>query len=255
MLETKNTPLLQVKNFWCFFNKIPIIKDVSFELSEKKVYAIVGRSGCGKTSLLRCINRIAEIDPQISTQGSILFQGADIFQGDVFKIRKNIGMVFQNSLPFPSLSIAENVTCGYKLNGIKLSPEEEKTIVENNLQAVNLWEEVQNNLHRSANGLSGGQKQRLCIARTLALSPKLVLMDEPSSALDPASTQKIEILIREITQQTTVLMVTHNVRQIQRISDYVFFMDAGEIIEHNFTNDIFSNPKDERVRSFLYTPQ
>ncbi|MCU0822819.1 MAG: phosphate ABC transporter ATP-binding protein PstB [Spirochaetes bacterium] len=242
---------IEVNNLtFCYHNK-PAIKNVSLSVFENSVLALIGPSGCGKSTFLRCVNRMNDIIPNIRVDGNILIDGQSIYdiKYDVTYLRRKVGMVFQKSNPFPK-SVYENVAYGLKINGIKDKYEIEKT-VEDSLKRTFLWEEVKDRLHESALRLSGGQQQRLCIARTIAIQPEIILMDEPASALDPISTQKIEELIQELKQKYTIIIVTHNMQQAARVSDFTAFFYMGDLIEINKTNIIFTKPGVEMTENYI----
>lgn len=211
----------------------------------------MGPSGCGKSTLLRAYNRMHELYPNIITEGQIKLNGEDIYNMSTISLRRKIGMVFQRPNPFPTMSISDNVIAGYKLNGIKLKKSEREEIVETSLRDVTLWDEVKDTLYKKGSFLSGGQQQRLCIARALAYKPDVILLDEPTSALDPIATAKIEDMLEELKKQYTIIMVTHNMSQAARISDYSLFMYLGEAIEFGNTKDMFTQPKHPKTEAYL----
>ncbi len=221
------------------------------EIPKNKVTALIGPSGCGKSTFLRCINRMNDLIPDVKITGNLLVEGIDIYDEDVdvVNIRKKIGMVFQKSNPFPK-SIYENIAYGPRINGIKDKTELDE-IVETSLRKAAIWDEIKDRLGDSALGLSGGQQQRLCIARTLAVSPDIILMDEPASALDPISTSKIEELVHELKEQYTIIIVTHNMQQAARTSDYTAFFYMGELIEMGKTNTIFTKPEKKQTEDYI----
>jgi len=243
--------IISARNLNVYYGEKIAVKEVSVDFDKNKITAIMGPSGCGKTTLLRCINRIHEIDPTVSITGSIDLYGENILEMYPIEVRKKIGMVFQRPNPFPTMSIYDNVIAGYKLNGIKMKRGDADELVEYSLKQVNLWEEVKNDLHKRGTFLSGGQQQRLCIARALAMKPEAILMDEPTSALDPISTSKIEELLVELKEKVTIIIVTHNLGQAGRISDYTAFMYLGELIEFGLTEKVFTNPQNEKTERFL----
>ena len=242
---------IEVKDLSLYYGEKKALKEISLEIPRNKVTALIGPSGCGKSTFLRCINRMNDLIPDVKITGKMLVEGIDIYDKnvDVVNIRKKIGMVFQKSNPFPK-SIYENIAYGPKINGIK-----DKTqlgeIVETSLKQAAIWEEVKDRLGDSALGLSGGQQQRLCIARTLAVSPDIILMDEPASALDPISTSKIEELVHELKEQYTIIIVTHNMQQAARTSDYTAFFYLGELIEIGKTNAIFTKPEQKQTEDYI----
>jgi phosphate transport system ATP-binding protein len=221
------------------------------QIPRNKVTALIGPSGCGKSTFLRSINRMNDLIPSVKITGEMLVEGVNIYDKDVdvVNIRKKIGMVFQKSNPFPK-SIYENIAYGPKINGIKDKTQLDE-IVETSLRQAAIWEEVKDRLGDSAMGLSGGQQQRLCIARTLAVSPDIVLMDEPASALDPISTSKIEELVHQLKEQYTIIIVTHNMQQAARTSDYTAFFYLGELIEMDKTKSIFTKPSKKQTEDYI----
>lgn len=227
------------------------VSRVNADIREKQITAVMGPSGCGKSTLLRAVNRMHELYPNVRIEGEILLNGQNILQMNPMKVRRIAGMVFQRPNPFPGLSICENVIAGYKLNNIKLSKKEKEELVETTLVNVGLWEEVKDSLTKKGTFLSGGQQQRLCIARTLALKPEVLLMDEPTSALDPIATNRIEELLLTLKENYTIIIVTHNMSQAARISDYSMFMYLGELVEYDSTQVMFTNPKDKRTEEYL----
>ncbi len=242
---------IQVKDLSLYYGEKKALKEISLEIPRNKVTALIGPSGCGKSTFLRCINRMNDLIPEVKITGEMLVEGIDIYDKnvDVVNIRKKIGMVFQKSNPFPK-SIYENVAYGPKINGIKEKTQLDE-IVETSLRQAAIWDEVKDRLGDSAMGLSGGQQQRLCIARTLAVSPDIILMDEPASALDPISTSKIEELVHELKEQYTIIIVTHNMQQAARTSDYTAFFYLGELIEIGKTNAIFTKPEQKQTEDYI----
>ena len=227
------------------------VNKVSAEIKENSITAIMGPSGCGKSTLLRAINRMHELYPDIHISGEIILREKNILMMNPIKVRRMAGMVFQRPNPFPTMSIYNNVLAGYSLNGIKLPKSEKDKIVEECLTSVGLWDEVKDSLNKKGTFLSGGQQQRLCIARALALKPDILLMDEPTSALDPIATNRIEELLLEIKKHVTIIIVTHNMSQAARISDYSMFMYLGELVEYGKTDLMFTNPSDKRTEQYL----
>ena len=242
---------IEVKDLSLYYGEKKALKEISLQIPRNKVTALIGPSGCGKSTFLRCINRMNDLIPDVKITGQMLVEGVDIYDKnvDVVNIRKKIGMVFQKSNPFPK-SIYENVAYGPKINGIKDKAQLDE-IVETSLRQAAIWEEVKDRLGDSAMGLSGGQQQRLCIARTLAVSPDIILMDEPASALDPISTSKIEELVHELKEQYTIIIVTHNMQQAARTSDYTAFFYLGELIEIGKTNTIFTKPEQKQTEDYI----
>lgn len=239
---------LTAENLNLSFGDKPILKNISVEFPEKQVTALIGPSGCGKSTLLRCFNRMHDLYPDAKIDGKIALEGQDLYQKgiEVTSVRRRIGMVFQKANPFPK-SIYENIAYGLKINNL---PADSAT-VQKALEEAYLWDEVKDDLKKPATRLSGGQQQRLCIARTVALRPEVILMDEPCSALDPISTSKIENLIHKLKEQYTIVIVTHNMQQAQRVADKTVFMYLGEIIEEGETSQIFNNPKLETTKSYI----
>ncbi len=242
-------PKIVVENLNFWFSDLQVLKDINIKIPERKITAIMGPSGCGKSTFLRCLNRMNDLIEGARLEGRILLDGEDIYGDgtDVFGLRKRVGMVFQKPNPLPK-SIFENVAYGLKVHGIRDGIEER---VERALKDANLWEEVKDKLSRSAFELSGGQQQRLCIARCLVLEPEVLLLDEPASALDPISTAKLEELLHKLKERYTIVIVTHNLQQAARVSDFVAFMYLGEIVEFGETARVFTNPKDERTERYL----
>ena len=243
---------LTVKNLSVFFGKTHAIKNVSLDVAARAVTAIIGPSGCGKSTFLRALNRMHELNPEARMEGEIRLFGDDIYSRDVepVVVRRRVGMVFQKSNPFPTMSIVDNVTVGLRLNGIhnrKLLAER----TEQTLRMAALWDEVKDRLHAPAVSLSGGQQQRLCIARALAVEPEVLLMDEPASALDPLATSKIEDLIVQLKKDYTIVIVTHNMQQAARASDFTAFFYLGELIEFGPTTKIFTSPSQKRTEDYV----
>ncbi len=243
--------VLKAETLWAYFGEIPVLKDINLSIPKNKVTSIMGPSGCGKTTLVRCFNRMHELFSSARVSGRILLYEEDIFKMNPIIVRRKIGMVFQKPNPFPTMSIYDNVISGYKLNGIKLSKLEQDKIVIDSLMKAGLWEEVKDNLNRRGTFLSGGQQQRLCIARALAMEPEILLLDEPTSALDPIATAHIEELIEELKKNVSIVLVTHNIAQAARVSDYTAFLYLGELIEFGPTDKLFTIPKDRRTEEYL----
>jgi phosphate transport system ATP-binding protein len=242
---------IEVKDLSLHYGEKKALTDISMQIPRNKVTALIGPSGCGKSTFLRCINRMNDLIPSVTITGKMLVEGVDIYDKnvDVVNIRKKIGMVFQKSNPFPK-SIYENVAYGPRINGIKDKKQLDE-IVEKSLKQAAIWEELKDRLDDSAMGLSGGQQQRLCIARTLAVSPDIILMDEPASALDPISTSKIEELIHQLKEYYTIIIVTHNMQQAARTSDYTAFFYLGELIEMDKTKTIFTKPSKKQTEDYI----
>ena len=227
------------------------LKDTSLEIKEHKITAFIGPSGCGKSTFLKTLNRMQDFVKGVRIEGKVTLDGEDIFDSkvDTTLLRKKVGMVFQQPNPFP-MSIYDNIAYGPRIHGIKNRAELDK-IVEESLKGAALWDEVKDNLNKSALGMSGGQQQRLCIARCMAVHPEVILLDEPTSALDPISTLKIEELLMQLKNQYTIVIVTHNMQQASRIADYTAFFYQGEIVEYGETEQIFSFPKDKRTEDYI----
>ena len=228
------------------------IKDVNLNVKDKAVTAFIGPSGCGKTTLLRCLNRMHELTPGAHADGRVVVDGIDIYDKsiDPVVIRRRIGMVFQKPNPFPTMSIFDNVSAGLRLNGMN-NKTIIREIVEESLKNAALWEEVKNELEKPGMSLSGGQQQRLCIARALAMQPEVLLMDEPTSSLDPIGSSKIEELVRILKDSVTIIIVTHNMQQAARVSDFTAFMYLGDLIEYGATNQIFMKPEKELTERYI----
>jgi len=247
---------VDIKNLAVYYGKFRALADINLSVYEKRITAIIGPSGCGKSTLLRSFNRMNDLTPGCRLQGEIGLDGGDIYASgvDVVDIRRRIGMVFQRPNPFPK-SIYDNVAYGPRLYGIHRKADLDE-IVEKSIRQAALWDEVKDKLHQSGLSLSGGQQQRLCIARALAVEPEIILMDEPASALDPISTLKIEELMQDLKKEYTIVIVTHNMQQAARVSDYTAMMmideqRAGRMIEYNHTNIIFTRPKDKRTEDYV----
>ncbi|MFP3461113.1 phosphate ABC transporter ATP-binding protein PstB [Arthrobacter globiformis] len=249
---------LDADNISAWFGERKILDRVSLTMEAGTVTALIGPSGCGKSTFLRILNRMHEMVPSASLSGQVLLDGQDIYDPHqrITAARRNIGMVFQKANPFPAMSIYENTVAGLKLAGLKASRAEKDFLVEDSLRKASLWDEVKDRLHQPGGGLSGGQQQRLCIARSLAVSPRVLLMDEPCSALDPTSTRRVEETIESLRGQVTVVIVTHNMQQAARVSDTcAFFLAAhntpGVIVEHGDTEAMFGNPRDQRTNDYV----
>lgn len=243
--------ILKIKDLCISFSGQQVVKDVQMDIERLKVTAMMGPSGCGKTTVLRSVNRMHDLSPTAAVTGSVFLNGTDVYTMDPILVRRSIGMVFQRPNPFPTMSIYDNVAAGYTLNDIKKTKQELDMIVENSLRSAALWDEVKDNLYKRGSFLSGGQQQRLCIARALAMKPEVLLLDEPTSALDPRSTAKIEELIVELKSTVTIMLVTHNIAQASRVSDYTAFMYLGELVEYGTTEKMFTTPKDKRTEEYL----
>jgi len=238
-METK----MQTRHLDFYYGEKQVLKNVSLDMKERQITALIGPSGCGKTTLLRTLNRMNDIIPEVHLEGEVLLDGENIYATgvDVVEVRKRVGMVFQQPNPFPK-TIFENVAFGPRMLGQK-----NKLY----LKAAALWDEVKDNLNKSGVALSGGQQQRLCIARALAIEPEVILMDEPCSALDPISTLKIEDLMQDLKKQYTIVIVTHNMQQAARVSDWAGFLLLGELVEYAETSEIFSRPRDQRTEDYI----
>lgn len=228
-----------------------VLKGINMKIPENKIVALIGPSGCGKSTLLRAMNRMHDLTPEAHVQGQILLDGDDIYAPgkDVVEVRRKIGMVFQKPNPFPK-SIFDNISYGLKINGER-NKKKLQEVVEKTLKSSYLWEEVKDDLHKSALALSGGQQQRLCIARAVAVEPEVLLMDEPCSALDPISTAKVEELMLELKKDYTIVIVTHNMQQAQRVADLTAFMYLGEVVEYTKTHELFNHPKQELTANYV----
>jgi phosphate transport system ATP-binding protein len=243
--------ILRTEDFSAYYGNNQVLKNITFSTWKHLVTAIMGPSGCGKTTLIRCVNRMHELIPGAKVSGKMYLMDKDIYSMEPIILRRKIGMVFQKPNPFPTMTIYDNVIAGYKLNGIKMQRDNADAIVEQSLKSAGLWAEVKDFLYRKGTFLSGGQQQRLCIARALAMKPEILLLDEPTSALDPKSTAHIEELIVELKKTQTMLLVTHNIAQAARISDYTAFLYLGELIEFGSTERMFTVPKDRRTEEYL----
>lgn len=228
-----------------------VVKNVSLSIPEDRITAIMGPSGCGKSTLVRCFNRMHELTPGAKIEGQVFLKEEDVYEMNPITVRTRIGMVFQRPNPFPMMTIRDNVIAGYKLNGIKLSRSKRDEIVEASLKEAALWDEVKDYLHKRGTFLSGGQQQRLCIARALAVNPDILLFDEPTSALDPKATAHIERLMTDLKKTATLILVTHNIAQAGRVSDFIAFLYLGELIEFGPKGRLLTTPKDKRTEEFL----
>jgi phosphate transport system ATP-binding protein len=241
---------LHVEKVSAWYGHHKAVNGVDLSIEDKTVTAVIGPSGCGKSTLLRCLNRMHEVDPRARVEGKILLDGKDILKEDPVKLRRRVGMIFQKPNPFPTMSILDNVTAGLRLNGNSDRSHLEEVAIDC-LKKSALWEEVKDSLGHSGMSLSGGQQQRLCIARALAVNPEVLLMDEPCSALDPISTARIEELVHELKTKYTIVIVTHNMQQAARVSDYTAFMYMGDLVEWGETKTIFTNPKEKRTEDYI----
>jgi phosphate transport system ATP-binding protein len=243
---------VRIENVNGWYGAKRAIKDINLDVKESSVTAFIGPSGCGKTTLLRCLNRMHEMTPGAHADGRVVVDGIDVYDKsiDPVIIRRRIGMVFQKPNPFPTMSIFDNVSAGLRLNGMK-NKTIIREIVEDSLKDAALWDEVKNELEKPGMSLSGGQQQRLCIARALAMQPEVLLMDEPTSSLDPIGSSKIEELVRTLKDSVTILIVTHNMQQAARVSDFTAFMYLGDLIEYGSTNQIFMKPEKELTERYI----
>ena len=243
---------IYIKDLNAWFGTKQALKNINLGAKENTTTAFIGPSGCGKTTLIRCLNRMHEMTPDGRTKGQVIIDGMNIYEKNVDPviIKRRIGMVFQKPNPFPTMSIYDNVAAGLKLNGVR-DKRLINDIVKESLEGAALWDEVKNELDKPGIGLSGGQQQRLCIARALAMQPEVLLMDEPTSALDPIASSKIEELVHDLKKRLTVIIVTHNMQQAARVSDYTAFMYLGEMIEYGPTKQIFENPQKELTERYI----
>jgi phosphate transport system ATP-binding protein len=246
------SPAFSVSNLSVWYGEKPAIQDVTMDISPEAVTAIIGPSGCGKSTFLRSLNRMHELVPRTRVEGKVLFEGEDVYApgSDPTAVRRRIGMVFQKSNPFPTMSIGENVVVGLKLNGVRNRRLLDESL-EKSLRMAALWDEVKDDLHKPGMSLSGGQQQRLCIARAIAVEPEVLLMDEPAAALDPIATAKIEELIAELKRRYTIVIVTHNMQQAGRCSDFTAFFYMGRLIEFGPTTKIFTNPAERKTEDYI----
>jgi len=245
---------LEVRQLSVYYGTFRAVRDVSLKIQRQKVTALIGPSGCGKSTFLRALNRMNDLIPGSRTEGEVVFEGCNIYAPgvDPVEVRRRIGMVFQKPNPFPK-SVYENIAWAARINGFRGNMDE---LVEQSLRQAALWDEVKDNLRQSALALSGGQQQRLCIARAIAIKPEIILMDEPASALDPIAMLKIEDLMRELVENYTIIIVTHNMQQAARVSDYTAFLMMGEdragyLAEYGPTDEVFTNPKDKRTEEYI----
>ena len=234
------------------FGRARVLKGINLQIKDHSITSIMGPSGCGKTTFIRCLNRLHELTPSATVEGEVLLDGENIYSKkvDAVNVRRKIGMVFQKANPFPTMSIYDNVVAGLKLNGVR-DRRRLDAAAEKSLRMAFLWDEVKDELKKSGAALSGGQQQRLCIARSLAVEPAVVLMDEPCSALDPVATAKIEELITNLKENYTIVIVTHNMQQAARVSDFTAFLYLGQLIEYGETTNVFENPREELTERYL----
>jgi phosphate transport system ATP-binding protein len=244
-------PKIETKKLNLYYRKNHALKNIDIKIRERQITAIIGPSGCGKSSLLRSFDRMTDLTPGARIEGETLLDGRNIFEPlvDIVELRKRVGMVFQQPNPFPK-SIAENVAFGPRMLGLNHRNNLEE-VIEKSLRAAALWDEVKDDMDKSGLALSGGQQQRLCIARVLAVEPEVILMDEPCSALDPISTLKIEELMQDLKEKYTIVIVTHNMQQAARVSDWASFMLLGEMVEYAITKELFSRPHDKRTEDYI----
>ena len=244
-----NQPIITVRDMCLWYGQAQALKNINIDIPEKSITALIGPSGCGKSTFLKTLNRMNDLIPDVKITGEVKYQGEDIFSAEVNNLRKEVGMVFQKPNPFP-MSIYDNIAYGPRTHGIKNKARLDE-IVERSLRGAAIWDEVKDRLKKNALGLSGGQQQRLCIARALAVEPKVLLMDEPTSALDPISTSKIEDLAIELKEEYTIVIVTHNMQQAVRISDQTAFFLLGDLVEFDETEKLFSQPGDKRTEDYI----
>ncbi len=252
-VQAEVRPKLRTEGLWAYFDDTAAVKDVSLDFAPSTVTAIIGPSGCGKSTFLRCLNRLHELVAGASVTGAVYLDGENIYwpETDPVALRRRIGMVFQRPTPFPTMSIYDNVAAGLRVGGQRYSRREVDELVEKALRDAALWEEVKDRLGDNPLKLSGGQQQRLCIARAIAPKPDVLLLDEPTASLDPAGTQAIEDLIQELKRQYTVIIVTHNLHQAARVSDYAAFLYLGELVEFGPTATIFTRPRSPRTEAYV----
>ena len=244
-----NKPIITVRDMNLWYGQTQALKNINIDIPEKSITALIGPSGCGKSTFLKTLNRMNDLIPSVRIEGNVAYNGQNIFDVDVNNLRKEVGMVFQKPNPFP-MSIYDNIAYGPRTHGITNKAQLDE-IVERSLRGASIWDEVKDRLKKNALGMSGGQQQRLCIARALAVEPKVLLMDEPTSALDPISTSRIEDLAMELKEKYTIVIVTHNMQQAVRISDQTAFFLLGDLVEFGKTEDIFSQPRDKRTEDYI----
>jgi phosphate transport system ATP-binding protein len=243
---------MRVEDLSVYYGKVQAVKNVTMSIRTQKVTALIGPSGCGKSTFIRCLNRMHELTPGARVEGNVLLDEQNLYGSgvDPVDVRRRVGMVFQKPNPFPNMSVRDNVIAGFKLSGVR----DRKTldeVAEKSLRGAALWDEVKDNLQKSGASLSGGQQQRLCIARALAVNPEVLLMDEPCSALDPIATAKIEELIHELKEQVTIVIVTHNMQQAARVSDFTAFFYLGELVEFGETGKLFTAPEKRQTEDYI----
>ena len=244
-----NKPIITVRDMNLWYSQTQALKNINIDIPEKSITALIGPSGCGKSTFLKSLNRMQDLVPGVKITGDICYEGKNIFEAEVNNLRKEVGMVFQKPNPFP-MSIYDNIAYGPRTHGITNKAQLDD-IVEKALRCAAIWDEVKDRLKKNALGMSGGQQQRLCIARALAVEPKVLLMDEPTSALDPISTSRIEDLAMELKERYTIVIVTHNMQQAVRISDQTAFFLMGDLVEYGNTEEMFSQPRDKRTEDYI----
>ena len=244
---------IEVRRLNAWFGDHQVLREITMGIRRNAVTSVMGPSGCGKSTFIRCLNRMHDLTPGFRAEGEVVFDGRDIYSDkvDPVLLRRKVGMVFQQPNPFPRMSVFDNVAVGLRFNGKRKTKSEIAEVVEKSLRMAALWDEVRDHLDRMGSSLSGGQQQRLCIARALAVEPEVLLMDEPCSALDPVSTAKIEDLIEDLSERFSIVVVTHNMQQAARISDFVAFFLLGELIEMDKSAKIFTNPSDKRTEEYI----
>lgn len=245
-------PILEIKELSITYpTGFQAIKNLSAPIYERSITSVIGSSGCGKTTLLRALNRMHELYPKIQRTGKVLLRDKDIYEMNPIEVRRRIGMVFHNATPFPKMSIAKNVLAGYMLNRVHLSKENKEKIIQENLNKVGLWEEIKDQLDKRPAVLTEGQQQRLCIARTIALKPDIILMDNPTSTIATYCVNIVESLIHELKEKHTILLVPNSITQAARISDYIMYIENGTLIEYNTTNNILANPQNKNTEQYI----
>jgi phosphate transport system ATP-binding protein len=251
-LGPDNGVRMRVDELSVYYGKVQAVKQVTLSIRTHKVTALIGPSGCGKSTFIRCLNRMHELTPGARVEGKVLLDEQDLYGAgvDPVDVRRRVGMVFQKPNPFPNMSVRDNVIAGFRLNGVRDGKTLDE-VVEKSLRGAALWDEVKDNLQKSGASLSGGQQQRLCIARALAVNPEVLLMDEPCSALDPIATAKIEELIHELKEQVTIVIVTHNMQQAARVSDFTAFFYLGELVEFGETGKLFTAPEKRQTEDYI----
>lgn len=246
-----SAPKMRAEELRASFAQNEVLKGITLSIAERRVTAVIGPSGCGKSTFIRCLNRMHEVVPGAQVSGRVMLESQDVYgRGvDPVRVRRRVGMVFQKPNPFPNMTIRDNVLAGLRLNGLRMPDQE--ALVEKALRRAALWDEVKDSLGRAGSGLSGGQQQRLCIARSLALEPEVLLMDEPCSALDPIATARVEELIHDLRKSYTIVIVTHNMQQAARVADFTAFFYLGELVEHGRTDVIFTRPDKRKTEDYI----